>query len=302
MNKKKIILVALFPIVLLGIWYFFIKDYNYKITFKTHQAPGIVYHHILEWNDGEAKNIEVINLIEKHPFNRINQEFKSGDATYNLNWEIIKENDTTSFVTLKIKDESNSFKQNLQAIFFKNDFVKNRISKVKDLRSYINNKAEFYRISRITKDILPSVNCAYITLESNITNKAMSMVSNISLVMSYIKDNDIELTGNPFSEITSWNMDNDSIKFNFCFPIKEMEKYPESDIVKIKKSIPKSGIKVDYNGNYSTSHLAWYRLLDYAKTYNININNLPIEIYKNDPHLGGDAIKWLAEIYMPIEP
>jgi hypothetical protein len=28
----------------------------------------------------------------------------------------------------------------------------------------------------------------------------------------------------------------------------------------------------------------------------------PFEVYLNDPHQGGNALEWKADVYMPIEP
>ena len=38
-----------------------------------------------------------------------------------------------------------------------------------------------------------------------------------------------------------------------------------------------------------------------AEINDIAINRLPIEIYLNDPHGGGNDLEWEAEIYMPLE-
>ena len=57
-----------------GIWYFVIKDYNYKITFTTAQVPGIVYDHILKWNNAQDGNNGVITVIGQTPFTEIHQK------------------------------------------------------------------------------------------------------------------------------------------------------------------------------------------------------------------------------------
>jgi effector-binding domain-containing protein len=287
-------------LVFLGVWYFFIKDYNYKITFKTNQVPAIVYNQIIKYNDGEPSNNKVVSILNKTPFNEIQQELKSGDSVIKLNWFLSKVNDSTTLVTLKIKDEAHSLKQNFQALFFKNSFVEKRISKVQQFGKEINQEAESYKISLVTKAEMPFYNCAYISLESTVQNKAITMLKNIEVLTNYIRDNNLEIGNNPFSEITDWNIENDSIKFNFCFPINEMDNYPLNESVKIKKTIKKEALKIVYNGNYRDSDMAWYGIIEYAKSNNINIKLRPFEIYLNDPHQGGNALEWQAEIYMPI--
>jgi len=46
--------------------------------------------------------------------------------------------------------------------------------------------------------------------------------------------------------------------------------------------------------------MAWYKLIDYAKTNHIDIDLLPVELYLNDPHTGGNDLEWEADVYMPI--
>ena len=119
--------------------------------------------------------------------------------------------------------------------------------------------------------------------------------------MNYIKDNNIKLTGHPFLEITEWDVVEDLIKFNFCFPIQERDEYPATNDIKFKQTEEKVALKTIFNGNYKISDRAWYAILDYAEIKNIDIEELPIEVYLNDPHSGGDDLKWEAEIYMPLK-
>jgi len=302
MKLSGILKIAGIVLVLLGVWYFFIKDYNYKITFKTPQIPAIVYNQIIKYNDGEPKNTKVVRVLNKSPFNEIQQELKRGDSVIKLNWVLSKVNDSITLVTLKIKDEAHSFKQNFQAIFSKNAFVKNRISKATQFGENMNHEAESYKISSVTKAEIPAFNCAYISLESTIENKAMTMLNNIEMLTNYIRDNNMEISNHPFSEITNWNIENDSINFNFCFPIKEMENYPFTERIKIKKTLKKKALKIVYNGNYKYSDKAWYGIIEYSKSNNINIEMTPFEIYLNDPHQGGDPLQWKADVYMPLVP
>jgi effector-binding domain-containing protein len=70
----------------------------------------------------------------------------------------------------------------------------------------------------------------------------------------------------------------------------------------IYKRIPtQRAIKAVYNGNYTTSDRAWYVLLDYAKKNNLEVTGLPLEVFYNNPNLGGDALNWKAEIFMPLK-
>ena len=302
MTRIKLIKFAvLFIVVPVCIWYFIVKDYNYKVTFTTDQSASIVYEYLTKWNDDKSSNIKVISTLDQTPFYQIQQKLIVDDSFFKICWNIERKNDSTTLVTAKIKDEKHSFKQNLQVPFYKNDFVKRSISTVKKFAENLDQNGKNYNVSKVTKDIIASRNCAYISLESRLEDKASTMVKNISVIMNYIKGNKIVLTGNPFLEITAWDIENNEIKFDFCFPIEEQNTYPETHVVQFKKTKGKDALKVIFNGNYKISDRAWYTIIDYAKYNDIEIENLPVEVYLNDPHSGGDELKWEAEIYMPLK-
>ena len=123
---------------------------------------------------------------------------------------------------------------------------------------------------------------------------------NFNLLSSFIVKNDISLNGKPMVEITYWNMDNDSIHFNFCYPIIKNDTLPVDNIIKYKNIENKKALKAIYNGNYISSDRAWYALIDYAKNNNIEIEKEALEIFYNNPNLGGNAIKWKAEVFLPL--
>jgi len=298
---KKIKLLIAF--ILLGglTWYFIIKDYNYRVTFTTSQAPGIVYDHLTKWNNGENVNNKIVNILMQSPFSEIQQELIVGDSIFKINWILKKKNDSTTLVIAKIKDEQHSFIQNLQVPFYNNAFVKRSLSTVKKFGESLIQNAKNYKISKVTKDKIPSKYCAFISLESKPRDKASAMVKNIYIVMNYIKENNIKLVGHPFLEITEWDVVEDLIKFNFCFPIQERDEYPATSAIKFKKTKEKSALKVIFNGNYKISDTAWYAIIDYAQTNKIDIDELPVEVFLNDPHEGGNDLEWVAEIYMPIK-
>jgi len=111
----------------------------------------------------------------------------------------------------------------------------------------------------------------------------------------------LELQGDPFLQVTHWDQQTDSIAFDFCFPIRANDSLPVSEVVKFKEVQAFTGIKTIFNGNYSISDKSWYWLLRHAENNNIEVDPLPFEVYKNDPHMGGDALQWEAEVYLPIK-
>lgn len=287
-------------IIIAGIWYFVIKDYNYKITFTSTQAPGIIYANLLQW-DGQDDNIQAIATLSKDPFSEIRQQLTLTDSIFTYHWIIKRKNDTLTKVTAYIKDRKNSFIQNLQVPFYKNAFVKRNIAIVEKIGKQLLQNKKYYNVSAVQKDSIPATHCAYITLSSTLKDKGDTMMQNIHIIMNYIRENNIAITGDPFLEITEWDIYKDTITFDFCFPIAEKETYPQTSTIKFKKTTTKNALKTIFNGNYKISDSAWYTIIAYAQNQNIAIENLPLEVYLNDPQSGGNELQWQAEVYMPIK-
>jgi effector-binding domain-containing protein len=131
--------------------------------------------------------------------------------------------------------------------------------------------------------------------------KARGMMQNYSLLTSILSTENITMNGTPFVEITNWNTQNDSIAYNFCFPVIKSDSLPVDSRIQYKQYNGAKALKATYNGNYITSDRAWYALVDYAENNNIKIDKKPLEVFYSNPNFGGDVLKWKAEIYMPIK-
>jgi effector-binding domain-containing protein len=102
-------------------------------------------------------------------------------------------------------------------------------------------------------------------------------------------------------EITHWDQENDSLYYNFGQPVFVDDSLPKQQGIEYKQLKKRPAIKAVYNGNYITSDRAWYALMDYAKQNNIPIEPTVLEVFYNNPNMGGNDIEWKAEIYMPIK-
>lgn len=298
--KRRFKWILIVGILGLGVWYFFIKEHQYQVSFTVSEPPGILFKHILDWQNFDESEQE-ISVLSRDPFSEIKQRVTSGDSTFLYHWCFKRTSDSVTKVIAYISDEKNGFTQKIQAPFRSNDFVKRSVKNVKLVGDALLKKEERYRVHSIKDTILSSVFCAYIPLETKINEKAASMIRNIGVVMDYIKLNDIPLIGDPFLEVTEWNTVESTIKFNFCFPISKPDSLPSHPEVKFKTTSEIKGLKAEFNGNYRISENAWYYLIDYAEVNNISVTRLPIEIFLNDPHSGGNPLEWKALIFLPIE-
>ncbi|MBT8286883.1 MAG: AraC family transcriptional regulator, partial [Flavobacteriaceae bacterium] len=187
--------------------------------------------------------------------------------------------------------------------FQNNDFVKRSIKFSKSLMVGLDFHKKEYKTLVLEEEpkMIPSQYCAYISLKSRIYEKGNTMISNIGLIMNYIKANEIPLTGDPFLQVTSWNKADEIIEYDFCFPIKKLDSMPPSQAIKFKNTQEFKALKAIFNGNYRLSDRAWYELADYAGREGIKVLMHPYEVYRNDPHSGGNELEWVAEVYLPIQ-
>jgi len=132
-------------------------------------------------------------------------------------------------------------------------------------------------------------------------DKAKEMMKNNSILVEFLSKHNLKKGKFPFVIVDNWDINNDQIDFRYCFPIFDKDSLPFNEEIKYDKIMPRLALKAIYNGNYKTSDRAWFGLYEYAKRHDININNHPVEFFQSNPFYGGDELKWVAEIYMPIK-
>ena len=181
------------------------------------------------------------------------------------------------------------------------NFEKRTISTVKDFHEKLNEHISKFRVKIIGKNELRSTYCAYVTIKTSQFGKAQGMMNDFPLLNTILADNGIKLNGRPFLEVTEWDKETDSIQFDFCYPIIKSDSLPVHPDLKYKQFNSRNALMAIYNGNYITSDRAWYALLDYARKNNIDITELPVEVFHNNPNMGGDALSWKTEVYMPLK-
>lgn len=294
---KKVILVLL-PLLVAGLlWYLFIKPYDYLVTFKARTFPGTINQSIKTWNS----TLKDAQLVNQEGLTHLEQNIKFSDSTYLYQWDIIPLTDSTSKVKVYVKDLDHSLQNKIAIPFFNTDFEKRTISTVKDFSVKLNEHIDNFRVKVTGKKELPATYCAYISVKTNQFGKAKGMMYNYPLLNTILANNGIELNGRPFIEITEWDKETDSIHYDFCYPIIKSDSLPEHPDLEYKQFNSRNALMAVYNGNYITSDRAWYALLDYAGENEFEVTGLPVELFYNNPNMGGDALKWKAEIYLPLK-
>lgn len=280
-------------------WYFFLKDYHYQVSFRNDRPALVIYNHIMDWPAYDRDSLEIETLSSVSP-SEIIQNIRKADSSFTYRWEIQRKANETVKVTAYITDNDHDLIQKLKAPFGNNDFVSRSIRNTKTVARALQLKSETYKVHSIKDTVVTTNYCACLALSSTVEKKAATMLQNIGVITNYIHENSIEIDGDPFLEVTRWDQNKKEIDFNFCFPVKEKEIMPPHTSVKLKTGRKFSALKAEFNGNYRNSHYAWYYLLDHADSKGVPMDKLPLEIYLNDPHVGGDPLQWKALIFLPL--
>ncbi len=301
--KKAKILIA---IILFGslTWYLFFKQYDYIVRFRIKTSPGTLFTAVEEWNLSrkEKENLEYI-IKEKKPFTFLHQSLKTDSLDLNVDWKFKSINDSITQVIAGISEPKNSVYNRITAPFSNTFFKETIIDVVEGFKYEMEYQLKTkYKVKYIGLDSISEINYAYIESKNiNLRDKALEMMKNNAMLLGFITQHKLKGGEYPFLIINNWDLNKSIIDFRFCFPIKYSESLPINKDIKFDVLKPRQALKAVYNGNYMTSDRAWFALHEYAKRHTINIENKPLEIFYNNPHNGGDELKWKAEVFMPIK-
>ena len=250
--------------------------------------PGTIAQTLKLW-DSTLPNASITE--SKDMFN-FTQELQFGDSLHQYQWEIIPVHDSLTKIKVYAKDRKNSLINKLQVPFSEQTLT--------DFLSSLNEHIASFRVKIIGETEFPGKYCACTRLSTTQFGKADGMMKDYPLLGTVLVKEGLELDGPPIIEIIKWDREKDRIVFNFCFPVMQQASLPFIEEIRYLELAPRRALMAEYNGNYITSDRAWYALMDYAEKNNFEVTALPLEVFYNNPTLGGDALKWKAEIYMPL--
>ena len=279
------------------IWYLFIKPFDYLVQFNTNTTTGVVNQTIKAWS-ASVKNSEV---YFSDNLNILNQKIVLGDNTYNYKWVIESTSDTTSSVEVFANEKKNNFLNRVKIPFSNTVIEKKVLKNVSEFNKYLMNHVKNFRVREVTQKNLPAKFVAYTSFKTTQLHKVVGMMEIYPYLDNIMATNAIKPNGLPFIQVTYWNMQNDSIYYDFCYPIIQKDTLPILKDIKYREFTGGKMLQTEYNGNYITSDRAWYKLINSAKNKNIPIEKLPIEVYYTNPNFGGNELDWKAEIFVPIK-
>lgn len=285
-----------------GITFLLTRPADYQAHFTIDAAPDVAYFHILNWNIWNRNNLSArIDILSKTPVSHISQKVTVNDTTLLFNWEFKKLNDSVTLVRAGVSDPGRKIYNRLTAPFINTRFRKDIRGNLLDIKKRMELMAGSFHYEFTGHHPFEKKSCVYINLESTCRGKAGAMMENVSQLNQFVRQNNLKLNGHPFLVVHDWNESRDSIRFDFCFPILETDAVPEHPKIKFMTVEDMDAVKTDFYGNYSITDISWHNLAEEAKKLGYRTNHKLIEIYYNDPHLGGNELEWKAEIYLGIE-
>ena len=293
---KKI--VGIVSLALLGalLWLLFLKPYDFVALLEVKTIPGTVNNTLKTW----SRSLDGSEIRQDGDMNNLLQELRFKDSLFVYKWTLSREHDSLTRIKVGVSLENKNLGLRLANLFSDSDFEKRTRNTILDFNNKMQEHLSSFKVHIDGEASLEPVYCAFVTIENGQLQKALGMMQNYSLLSSVLLENKIQLNGMPFVEVIDWDLENEHLKYNFCYPIVKKDSLPGNAGVAFKQFEGGKYLKATYNGNYISSDRAWYALLDYAEQNGIQIIERPVEIFFNNPNMGGKELEWRADIYMPL--
>jgi effector-binding domain-containing protein len=293
---------AILFILIGGVTYLLTRSCDYRAYFTVKTTPDIVYFNILNWNIwNRSEAAATIEITAREPVQNISQTVLLNDTTLLFDWEINQLNDSVTAVRVCVSDPERGLYNRLTVPFFNTPFKKSVRGNLLDIERRLQIMLKTFRYSYTGHARFKETACVYININSTIRGKAMSMISTVTELNQFVKQHNLGLDGYPFVVVHGWNELSDSINFDFCFPVKQVDAVPEHPFIRFRSVEAMDAVKTDFYGNYSISDISWHHLAEQANKLGYRTNHELIEVYHHDPHSGGNELEWKAEIFLGIE-
>jgi len=129
----------------------------------------------------------------------------------------------------------------------------------------------------------------------------IKMSEMFSVIVNYMADNKIEASGKPFTLNHEVDIENKTILFSTCIPVKE--RIITEETVLTSYLAPQRTFKILFKGNYKFLPKYWptfYKKLN-DEGFTAIKKGFSFEIYTINPSDSSNPANWLTEIYIPID-
>ena len=201
--------------------------------------PGTINQSLKLWN----KSLDGAKIEGSEDLTVLNQFVPYNDSIFRYKYEIKPLSDTTSMVKVYVTDTQHSIKNRLTFPFLNTDFEKRVKNSMLDLSDKLTEHTSRFQVTIEGESEIEETFCAVISLKGLQVEKAKGMMQNFTLLSGTLLKNKMELTGRPFISVNSWEMKNDSIKYDFCYPIKKTDSLFEHPYISFKTIEAKKALK-----------------------------------------------------------
>jgi hypothetical protein len=70
------------------------------------------------------------------------------------------------------------------------------------------------------------------------------MIRNDAVITGFLQQNDIKIVGKPYVEVQNWNLDKETLDFNYCFPVDKNPKLIDNAVVEMIPAV--KGLQATY--------------------------------------------------------
>lgn len=142
----------------------------------------------------------------------------------------------------------------------------------------------------------------YNTSAARQNDLSAKMAPMMGQVMGFMQQNNIPMSGKPFTIYNSVDQANGTVIFSTAIPVKDRVIIPQGSPVLSGYMDPGVALKTTLKGNYDNIPAAYKKAQEYAVTNNLQIDtNTPtFEVYVTDPNEVPNPANYITEIYMPV--
>ncbi len=121
-------------------------------------------------------------------------------------------------------------------------------------------------------------------------------------VFGYMKQNNLPMTGKPFTLYNEYNEEQGTAIFSCGIPTRDKVVTPKESPILCDFLPRQKAVKTTLKGNYTNLKEAWETAYKYLKDNNLepNADSAPFEVYVTDPSQQLNPANWITEIYVPI--
>ena len=299
---KKITFGVLISISMLAVWYFLIKPYDYQVTFSAKMPIAGAFHYLANYTS-RAPDFKRTTLVKDDivHFSKLTFEIPlANEDNCKAIWYLEALSDTTTHFTVHAKAASGTIYHRWQALRFKSELARQFTAYVRTVAHSIRLHASRFEVQLPTADSLPPIHYVYVSLQGYLEQKAAEMMKADGMLTHYIQQNNLQVNGKPLTRVMQWDQQNNKVVFHYGFPIKAPNSPPPHPSIKVGHLPASKALRSTYFGNYAYSHQAWHILRAYTQRKGYQVSTLPIEVFYDTPHLGGDDRQWRAHAFLPV--